>query len=74
MVDDVFVPFRPRGAEYAWMVLPGYGHEYAENRQDLLIMPLMDLAVRAPLPQRRGCDQRLHQTAHHQSCHRLGGR
>jgi hypothetical protein len=50
MVDDVFVPFRPRGAEYAWMVLPGYGHEYAENRQDLLIMPLMDLAVRARYP------------------------
>jgi len=50
MVDDVFVPFRPMGAEYAWMVLPGYGHEYAENRQDLLIMPLMDLAVRTRYP------------------------
>ena len=50
MVDEVFVPFRPRGAEYAWMVLPGYGHEYAENRQDLLIMPLMDLAVRTRYP------------------------
>jgi hypothetical protein len=45
IVDEVFVPFRPQGAEYAWLVLPGYGHEYAENRQDLLIMPLMDLAV-----------------------------
>src|SRR5262245_11863589 len=50
MVDEVFVPFRPRGAEYAWLVLPGYGHEYAENRQDLLIMPLMDLAVRTRYP------------------------
>jgi len=50
MVDEVFVPFRPKGAEYAWMVLPGYGHEYAENRQDLLIMPLMDLAVRTRYP------------------------
>jgi len=50
MVDDVFVPFRLMGAEYAWMVLPGYGHEYAENRQDLLIMPLMDLAVRTRYP------------------------
>jgi hypothetical protein len=50
IVDDVFVPFRPRGAEYAWMVLPAYGHEYAENRQDLLIMPLMDLAVRTRYP------------------------
>jgi hypothetical protein len=50
MVDEVFVPFRAKGAEYAWMVLPGYGHEYAENRQDLLIMPLMDLAVRTRYP------------------------
>jgi hypothetical protein len=50
MVDEVFVPFRPKGAEYAWMVLPGYGHEYAENRQDLLVMPLMDLAVRTRYP------------------------
>jgi hypothetical protein len=51
MVDEVFVPFRPKGAEYAWMVLPKYGHEYAENRQDLLIMPLMDLAVRTRYPE-----------------------
>lgn len=50
MVDDVFVPFRPRGAQFAWVVLPEYGHEYAENRQDLLIMPLMDLAVRTRYP------------------------
>lgn len=50
MVDEVFVPFRPKGAEYAWMVMPAYGHEYAENRQDLLVMPLMDLAVRTRYP------------------------
>jgi len=50
MVDEVFVPFRPKGAEYAWLVLPGYGHEYAENRQDLVIMPLLDLAVRTRYP------------------------
>jgi hypothetical protein len=50
MIDDVFVPFRPKGAEYAWMVLPGCGHEYAENRQDLLVMPLIDLAVRTRYP------------------------
>jgi hypothetical protein len=50
MVDDVFVPFRPQGAEYAWLVLPAYGHEYAVNRQDLLIMPLLDLAVRTRYP------------------------
>lgn len=50
MVDDVFVPYRPKGAEFAWVVLPDYGHEYAENRQDLLIMPLLDLAVRTRYP------------------------
>jgi hypothetical protein len=50
MVDEVFVPFRPKSAQYAWMVLPGYGHEYAENRQDLLVMPLLDAAVRARCP------------------------
>ena len=50
MVDDVFVPHRPKGAEFAWVVLPGYGHEYAENRQDVLIMPMMDLAVRTRYP------------------------
>jgi len=74
MVDEVFVPFRPKGAEYAWMVLPDYGHEYAENRQDLLIMPLMDLAVRTRYPKDRGCDQRSHPTDRHRSGHRLGGR
>ena len=50
IVDEVFVPFRPKGAEFAWMVLPNYGHEHAENRQDLLIMPLMDVAVRTRYP------------------------
>jgi hypothetical protein len=50
MVDEVFVPYRPMGAEYAWMQLQGYGHEYAVNRQDVLIMPLMDLAVRTRYP------------------------
>ncbi len=50
-VDEVFVPYRPMGGEYAWMEKQGLGHEYAENRQDLLIMPLMDLAVRTRYPQ-----------------------
>jgi hypothetical protein len=50
MVDEVFVPFRPKGAQYAWLVLPDYAHEYAENRQDVLAMPLMDLAVRTRYP------------------------
>ena len=50
MVDEVFEPFRPKGAEFAWMVLPAFGHEYAENRQDVLVMPLLDLAVRTRYP------------------------
>jgi hypothetical protein len=45
-VDEVFIPDRPLGAQIAWMETQGLGHEYAENRQDLLIMPLLDLAVR----------------------------
>jgi hypothetical protein len=49
-VDDVFVPHRPRGGEYAWIEKQGIGHEYSENRQDLVIMPLMDLAVRTRYP------------------------
>jgi hypothetical protein len=48
--DEVFVPYRPKGAQIAWMELQGHGHEYAENRQDLLIMPLLDLAVRTRYP------------------------
>jgi hypothetical protein len=50
IIDEVFAPFRPKGAEFAWMVLPTYAHEYAVNRQDLLIMPLLDLAVRTRYP------------------------
>jgi hypothetical protein len=49
-VDDVFVPYRLMGGQYAWMEKQGLGHEYAENRQDLLITPLMDLAVRTRYP------------------------
>ncbi len=49
-VDEVFVPYRPMGGQYAWMEKQGLGHEYAENRQELLIMPLLDLAVRTRYP------------------------
>jgi len=44
MIDEVFVPFRPKGAEYAWMV--NQGNKVCREWTDLLIMPLMDLAVR----------------------------
>ncbi|HLH52405.1 MAG TPA: hypothetical protein VKY92_02185 [Verrucomicrobiae bacterium] len=49
-VEEVFVPNRPLGGELAWMERQGIGHEYDENRQDLLAMPLMDLAVRTRYP------------------------
>jgi len=49
-VDEVFVPHRPRGAQLAWLERQGIGHEYDENRQDLLAMPLLDLAVRTRYP------------------------
>ena len=49
-VDEVFVPNRPIGGELAWMERQGIGHQYDENRQDLLVMPLMDLAVRTRYP------------------------
>lgn len=49
-VEEVFVPNRPLGGELAWMERQGIGHQYDENRQDLLAMPLMDLAVRTRYP------------------------
>jgi len=49
-VDEVFVPNRPRGGELAWMERQGIGHEYDQNRQDVLVMPLLDLAVRTRYP------------------------
>lgn len=50
-IDEVFLPYRPKGAEYAWMERQGLGHEYDQNRQDVLGMPLLDAAVRARYPQ-----------------------
>jgi predicted esterase len=49
-IDEVFLPYRPKGAEYAWMERQGLGHEYDQNRQDVLGMPLLDAAVRARYP------------------------
>ena len=48
--EEVFLPNRPLGGQLAWMERQGIGHEYAENRQDLLVMPLLDLAVRTRYP------------------------
>ncbi len=49
-VDEVFLPNRPLGGQIAWMERQGIGHEYDANRQDLLAMPLLDLAVRTRYP------------------------
>ncbi len=49
-VNEVFVPNRPLGGQMAWMEKQGIGHEYAGNRQDLLAMPLLDLAARTRYP------------------------
>ncbi len=49
-VDEVLVPYRPMGGELAWLEYQGHGHQYNENRQDLLTMPLLDLAVRTRYP------------------------
>ena len=50
-IDEVFLPYRPKGATYAWMERQGQGHAYFENRQDVLGMPFLDAAVRARYPQ-----------------------
>ncbi|MBP7937460.1 MAG: hypothetical protein KA354_22685 [Phycisphaerae bacterium] len=52
-IDEVLVPYRPQGAEYAWVERQGLGHAYDENRQDVLGMPLLDAAA---IPQVRFVD------------------
>lgn len=49
-IDEVFLPYRPQGATYAWLERQGQGHNYFENRQDVLGMPFLDAAVRARYP------------------------
>jgi hypothetical protein len=49
-VEEVFIPNRPLGGELAWMERQGIGHQYDENRQDLLAMPLIDLAAHTRYP------------------------
>ncbi len=48
--DEVLVPNRPKGAQLAWLERQGIGHEYDENRQDVVAVPLLDLAVRTRYP------------------------
>jgi hypothetical protein len=50
IIDEVFLPYRPKGATYAWLERQGLGHAYDQNRQDVVGMPLLDAAVRARYP------------------------
>lgn len=49
-IDEVLVPYRPRGGQYAWLERQGLGHAYDANRQDVLGVPFLDAAVRARYP------------------------
>ncbi len=49
-VDEVFLPNRPLDGRLAWLERRGIGHGYDDNRQDVLAMPLLDLAVRTRYP------------------------
>lgn len=49
-IYEVFVPYRPKGGQYAWLERQGLGHTYDENRQDVMGVALLDAAVRARYP------------------------
>lgn len=49
-IDEVFLPYRPIGGEFAWLEREDLGHAYDANRQDVLGMPFLDAAVRARYP------------------------
>jgi hypothetical protein len=48
LVEPVLADYRPKGALWAWMAVPGLGHE--RNGQDVLGMPMLDAAVRLRYP------------------------
>jgi hypothetical protein len=48
VVEPVLADHRPRGALWAWMAVPGGGHE--RNGQEVLAMPMLDAAVRLRYP------------------------
>lgn len=50
-IYEVFEPYRPKGAQIAWLERQGLGHEYAENRQDVLGLPIMEAALLARYPE-----------------------
>src|SRR5262249_11300172 len=44
LLEPVLAEHRPQGALWAWMAVPGGGHEF--NGQEVLSMPILDAAVR----------------------------
>jgi hypothetical protein len=48
VVEPVLAAYRPKGALWGWMAVPGGGHE--RNGQEVLAMPMLDVAVRLRYP------------------------
>jgi hypothetical protein len=48
VVEPVLKDYRPKGALWGWMAVPGIGHEIAG--QEVLAMPMLDAAVRLRYP------------------------
>jgi hypothetical protein len=47
-VEPVLAEYRPKGALWGWMAVPGIGHE--RDGQEVLAMPMLDAAVRLRYP------------------------
>jgi hypothetical protein len=48
VVEPVLAEYRPKGALWAWMAVPGIGHD--RDGQEVLAMPMLDAAVRFRYP------------------------
>jgi hypothetical protein len=48
LLEPVLAEYRPKGALWGWMAVPGAGHE--QVGQEVLAMPLLDAAVRRRYP------------------------
>jgi hypothetical protein len=48
VVEPVLAAYRPKGALWGWMAVPGIGHE--QDGQEVLAMPMLDAAVRLRYP------------------------
>ena len=47
-MEPVLADYRPKGALWGWMAVPGIGHEMSD--QEVLAMPMLDAAVRLRYP------------------------